>query len=214
MEQAKVTIGSGRPGRPEKYAAENILKEALDLYWTEGMTSLSINNLVRRIGMPKPSLYRHFPSEDSLQASVLMAYEATALTKLNDIMLQPAPFTRQLAKVTDALIEGITTHSRGCLLFQMREMGNSLGPLAREACEQVFLRFSKNVKDWIDAGARKGEVRLHTESTIATHLFLGLISLIRNGLRDGLDDAGVRKLADAHLAGIFQPKISEAAKIF
>ena len=32
MEQAKATIGLGRPGRPEKYAAENILKAALDLY--------------------------------------------------------------------------------------------------------------------------------------------------------------------------------------
>ena len=211
MIKAKTTIGSGRPGRPEKYAAENILKAALDLYWTEGIASLSVNNLVRRIGMPKPSLYRHFPSEDSLQASVLLAYEATALNNLNDIMLQPAPFSRQLTKVTDALIDGITTHTRGCLLFQMREMGNSLGPLARDACEQVFVRFSTSVKDWIDASARKGEVRLQTDSAIATHLFLGLITLIRNGLRDGLDDAGVRVLADAHLAGVFQPKASESA---
>ena len=76
MIQAKTTISSGRPGRPEKYAANDVLTTALDLYWTEGVSALSVNNLVLKMGIPKPSLYRHFPSEDSLQACVLLAYES------------------------------------------------------------------------------------------------------------------------------------------
>ena len=37
------------------------------------------------------------------------------------------------------------------------------------------------------------DVSLHTDIVTATHLFLGVITLIRNGFRDGLHEAGVRK---------------------
>ena len=204
MIQAKTTISSGRPGRPEKYAANDVLKTALDLYWTEGVSALSVNNLVLKMGIPKPSLYRHFPSEDSLQACVLLAYESTTLANLNAIMGQPVPFSRQLKNLTEALIAGIRTHSRGCLLFQMREEGESLGPLARETCDQVFASYSKGVKDWLDAAANRNDISLHTDIVTATHLFLGVITLIRNGFRDGLHEAGVRKLTSTHISGIFQ----------
>ena len=60
MMQAKVAIGSSRPGRPEKYTADEVLKTALGLYWTEGVSMLSVNSVARRMGIPKPSLYRHF----------------------------------------------------------------------------------------------------------------------------------------------------------
>ena len=109
---------TSRPGRPEKYTADEVLKTALDLYWTEGVSMLSVNSVARRMGIPKPSLYRHFPSEDALHASVLLSYEETVLANLNDIMRKPAPFSRQLDEMIDALIAGIKGHSRGCLLFK------------------------------------------------------------------------------------------------
>jgi AcrR family transcriptional regulator len=211
MKQAKMKIISGRPGRPEKYAAGDVLKTAMDLYWTEGVSTLSVNDLVRRMGIPKPSLYRHFPSEDSLQASVLLAYESTTLATLNGIMQQPALFSHQLKHLIEAFITGAKIHSRGCLLFQMREASDSLGPVARVACDEVFKRYRKDVENWIHSAARKGHVTLNTDSLTATHLFLGLITLIRNGFRDGLDEAGVRALADAHLAGIFQLNTPQVA---
>ena len=93
MMQAKEAIGSSRPGRPEKYTADEVLKTALGIYWTEGVSMLSVNSVARRMGIPKPSLYRHFPSEDALHASVLLSYEETVLANLNDIAQTRAVFT-------------------------------------------------------------------------------------------------------------------------
>mgnify|MGYP001157340579 FL=1 len=202
--QAKVAIGSSRPGRPEKYTADEVLKTALGLYWTEGVSMLSVNNVARRMGIPKPSLYRHFPSEDALHASVLLSYEETVLANLNDIMHKPAPFPRQLDEILDALIVGMKGHSRGCLLFQMRDFREDLGPLAQDAINGVYSRFCTAIKKWLETAARRGEVILKTDSLTTTYLFLGLITLIRNGFRDGLDEAGIRTLSGVHLAGLFQ----------
>ena len=202
--QAKEAIGSSRPGRPEKYTADEVLKTALGIYWTEGVSMLSVNSVARRMGIPKPSLYRHFPSEDALHASVLLSYEETVLANLNDIMLKPAPFSRQLDEIMDALIAGIKGHSRGCLLFQMRDLSEDLGPLAQNAINSVFSRFRAEVKKWLETAARRGDVILKTDSLTTTYLFLGLITLIRNGFRDGLDEPGIRTLSGAHLTGLFQ----------
>ena len=204
MLQAKIAIGPCRPGRPEKYTADEVLKTALGIYWTEGVSMLSVNNLARRMGIPKPSLYRHFPSEDALHASVLLSYEETVLANLRDIMRKPAPFSRRLDEFMDALIVGIKGHSRGCLLFQMRDLSEDLGPLAQDAINGVFSRFSAEVKKWLETAARRGDVILNTDSLTTTYLFLGLITLIRNGFRDGLDEPGIRTLSSAHLAGLFQ----------
>ena len=204
--QAKEAIGPSRPGRPEKYTADEVLKTALGIYWTEGVSMLSVNSVARRMGIPKPSLYRHFPSEDALHASVLLSYEETVLANLNDIMLKPAPFSRQLDEIMDALIAGIKGHSRGCLLFQMRDLSEDLGPLAQNAINSVFSRFFAEVKKWLETAARRGDVILKTDSLTTTYLFLGLITLIRNGFRDGLDEAGIQNLSSAHLAGLFQMK--------
>ena len=202
--QAKEAIGSSRPGRPEKYTADEVLKTALGIYWTEGVSMLSVNSVARRMGIPKPSLYRHFPSEDALHASVLLSYEETVLANLNGIMRKPAPFSRQLDELMDALIAGIKGHSRGCLLFQMRDLSEDLGPLAQNAINSVFSRFRAEVKKWLETAARRGDVILKTDSLTTTYLFLGLITLIRNGFRDGLDEPGIRTLSGAHLTGLFQ----------
>ena len=202
--QAKEAIGSSRPGRPEKYTADEVLKTALGIYWTEGVSMLSVNSVARRMGIPKPSLYRHFPSEDALHASVLLSYEETVLANLNDIMRKPAPFSRQLDEIMDALIAGIKGHSRGCLLFQMRDLSEDLGPLAQNAINSVFSRFCAKVKKWLESAASRGDVILKTDSLTTTYLFLGLITLIRNGFRDGLDEPGIRTLSGAHLTGLFQ----------
>ena len=210
MMQAKVAIGSNKPGRPEKYTADEVLKTALELYWTEGVAMLSVNNLARRMGIPKPSLYRHFPSEDALHASVLLSYEDTVLANLNEIMRKPTPFSRQLDELIDALIVGTKEHSRGCLLFQMRDLSEDLGPLAQDAINGVFSRFFADVKKWLETAARRGDVILKTDSLTTTYLFLGLITLIRNGFRDGLDEPGIRTLSGAHLTGLFQQSKTQA----
>ena len=210
MMQAKEAIGSSRPGRPEKYTADEVLKTALGIYWTEGVSMLSFNSVARRMGIPKPSLYRHFPSEDALHASVLLSYEETVLANLNDIMRKPAPFSRQLDEIMDALIAGIKGHSRGCLLFQMRDLSEDLGPLAQNAINSVFSRFRAEVKKWLETAARRGDVILKTDSLTTTYLFLGLITLIRNGFRDGLDEPGIRTLSGAHLTGLFQQSKTQA----
>ena len=56
-------------------AAEKILGVARDLFYREGIRAIGVDEIVRKAGVTKPSLYRSFPSKDELAASYLRQYD-------------------------------------------------------------------------------------------------------------------------------------------
>jgi AcrR family transcriptional regulator len=55
-------------------AADRILDVARDLFYREGIRAIGVDEIVRRAGVTKPSLYRSFSSKDELAASYLKVY--------------------------------------------------------------------------------------------------------------------------------------------
>ncbi|MDX8443608.1 TetR/AcrR family transcriptional regulator [Mesorhizobium australafricanum] len=60
---------------PAPKAADKILNVARDLFYREGIRAIGVDEIVRRAGVTKPSLYRSFPSKDELAASYLRKYD-------------------------------------------------------------------------------------------------------------------------------------------
>lgn len=56
-------------------AADRILGVARKLFYLEGIRAVGVDEIVRRAGVTKPSLYRSFPSKDELAAAYLKEYE-------------------------------------------------------------------------------------------------------------------------------------------
>ena len=67
------TISAGNETQPR--AAEKILDVARDLFYREGIRAIGVDEIVRRAGVTKPSLYRSFSSKDELAASYLRQYD-------------------------------------------------------------------------------------------------------------------------------------------
>ena len=68
------TIKDGNASAPLK-AGEKILDVARDLFYREGIRAVGVDEIVKRAGVTKPSLYRSFPSKDELAASYLRQYD-------------------------------------------------------------------------------------------------------------------------------------------
>ncbi|OBQ78786.1 TetR/AcrR family transcriptional regulator [Mesorhizobium sp. WSM3873] len=66
---------SGAGTAPAPKAADKILDVARDLFYREGIRAIGVDEIVRRAGVTKPSLYRTFPSKDELAASYLRKYD-------------------------------------------------------------------------------------------------------------------------------------------
>ena len=56
-------------------AADRIMGVARKLFYKEGIRAVGVDEIVRRAGVTKPSLYRSFPSKDELAAAYLRQYD-------------------------------------------------------------------------------------------------------------------------------------------
>jgi AcrR family transcriptional regulator len=61
--------------QPAPRAAEKIMAAARDLFYSRGIRAIGVDEIVRKAGVTKPSLYRSFPSKDELAASYLRRYD-------------------------------------------------------------------------------------------------------------------------------------------
>jgi AcrR family transcriptional regulator len=62
------------PPKPLR-AAERILGVARELFYKKGIRAIGVDEVVRRAGVTKPSLYRSFASKDDLAAAYLAKYD-------------------------------------------------------------------------------------------------------------------------------------------
>ncbi len=70
----KVTAKKANRGRPKTFDRNHIIDIAMMSYWKEGPIAVSINEICKRAGVSKPSVYREFGSEDGLKRAAVSTY--------------------------------------------------------------------------------------------------------------------------------------------
>ena len=115
MAPAKNREVSAKHPAPPK-AADKILDAARDLFYREGIRAIGVDEIVRRAGVTKPSLYRSFSSKDELAASYLRRYDGEFWAHFEEWVERHAGDPR--AQIIDFL-EGVAKRSqkpgyRGC----------------------------------------------------------------------------------------------------
>ena len=58
-------------GRPVSFDRDRTIQTALNLYWRQGVSATSLNQVARMSDVSKPTLYRYFENEDGLLHDVL-----------------------------------------------------------------------------------------------------------------------------------------------
>jgi AcrR family transcriptional regulator len=102
------------PQRPR--AAERILGVARKLFYSEGIRAVGVDEIVRKAGVTKPSLYRSFPSKDELAAAYLREYDKAFWQRFDAaVAAHPGDPRRQII----AFLEGVAHRAvkpayRGC----------------------------------------------------------------------------------------------------
>lgn len=144
-------------GRPRKLDTEKTLDVAMEAFWTEDPADVSLNEICKRAGVSKPSLYREFGSEDGLMRAALDRYAEQVLSDIFALLSGDAP----LGEVLDALTEFASRDPKmetGCLFYKMRAGKHRLGPRTRERVDEIdaaavqayeaFLEARRAAGDW------------------------------------------------------------------
>ena len=147
-------------GRPKTLDRDHIIKVAMESYWRDGPTAVSVNEICRRADVSKPGLYLEFGNEDGLRSAVVQTYELVILSQLYQIFEDDQPFDDVLAALTDLVLQDRQKIDlpQGCLLQKMRWCRKELGPKTNDVIDTTSIGTQSRLKDCVERAKHNGQL--------------------------------------------------------
>lgn len=123
-------------GRPKTFKKANVIDVAMQSYWQEGPTEVSLNAICQRAGVSKPSVYRAFGNDDGLTAAALSNYADIVLGKVMSITSSQDSFASKIRQIAYLSAQD-ELHAHGCLFVKMRAAKAQMGPKTHELIAQI-----------------------------------------------------------------------------
>ena len=159
----------GRPAKTAPAAADTraaLVRAGMELLTESGFVATGIDQVLRRVGVPKGSFYQNFASKDDFGLAVVDAYGAYFAAKLQRWLGNPAhpPLARLADFIADAKAAMVRFQfRRGCLVGNLaQEMGGRHQDF-RQRLEAVMADWQARVAACLDEAAAQGQIAADTD---------------------------------------------------
>lgn len=172
-----------RRGRPSKADAANaetrelLLRAGVELLTEQGFSSTGIDQILKRVGVPKGSFYHYYKSKEAFGAALIERYHQYFSRKLSKHFCNESltPLSRVKAFIADAEV-GIERFefSRGCLVGNLgQEMGTLPEAFRTQLCA-VFGTWQTQLAVCFEAAKKSGELSVSSDSAeLAAFFWIG-----------------------------------------
>jgi AcrR family transcriptional regulator len=189
--QSARPVRRGRPG----YDLESLLAVAVTVFNERGYDGTSMEDLSRRLGISKSSIYYHVSSKEELLSLALDRALDGLFAVADEVRASDAPAIDRLERLVRASV-GVLADRLPYVTLLLRARGNTgteRGALARRR------EFDQIVADLVKEAERDGDIRPDVEPAMTARLLFGMINSLVEWYRpDRLDAAaGSAELADA-----------------
>jgi AcrR family transcriptional regulator len=176
-------IKKGRPKTFDKHNADSI---AMYTYWREGMDNVSLNEICRKIGESKPSVYREYGGENGLKASALKLYLDKRVNILAEFLFSENTFVENIKSALNFLINNHfdNEYSYPCLYnkeswFPSKAMSPECRKIIYEKDKEILLNLKNKLTEAIERGEVSSEVDIDVFTNYLHHQ-LKLIATLSN----------------------------------
>lgn len=191
-------------GRPASFDRDELIEKITELFWTYGYKTLSFNEIARKTGLTRASLYHAFETKQNLFMEVLQRYGADSPDMILKDIRDGDSIGAAFYTMFDQVIALRTSDEkrRGCLTMNcMNELiadQDDLGP--------VFSDFYNQRRDFlkglIEQAIRQQELPAETDSQITTDLLMTFMAGYNLFSRAIPDEASQRNAVHGFLQNI------------
>lgn len=160
-------IPKRRRGRPPKDAAghnetrDALVRAGLEVLTEKGFAVAGIDEILRRVGVPKGSFYHYFASKDAFGIELIARYADYFARKLERNLTNESlpPLQRLRAFIVEAT-DGMARHDfkRGCLVGNLGQEMGALPEHFRDRIGNVFADWQRRVEQCLSAAREAGEI--------------------------------------------------------
>jgi AcrR family transcriptional regulator len=194
--------------RSAKAAARRdaILDAALDEFSACGFAAARLDDVAKRAGVAKGTIYLYFKDKESLFQELIRSKMAPVVGSLETAFAVELP----LGAIVEGAIEIFVREVFGTKRQQLIRLIISEGPrfpaLAEFYYREILSRIMKAVRDLLRRAYERGEI---TDDALIRFPQLigapGVIAIVWNGLFDRFEPLDVRAMMRAHFAHLFAP---------
>lgn len=196
----------GGKARAEKSAArrEAILLAALDEFSLRGFAAARLDDVAKRAGVAKGTIYLHFRDKEALFQEIVRSLMGPFVGTIEQVFQTDIPMRALADQVVELFVREVFETRRKDIIRLVMTEGPRFPKLAefyyREVLSRIFSAARKRLQRAFDRGEISHEALVRYPQLIAAP---GITAIIWSGLFDRFESLDVRKLLRAHMDILF-----------
>ena len=198
--------GSG--ARQERGAArrEAILSAALDEFSSSGFEAARLDDVAKRAGIAKGTIYLYFRDKESLFQELLRAMLTPLVGTIEALGAADVPIAVLTDQIVELFVREVYETRRKDVIRLMISEGRRFPKLAEFYYREVLSRIIAAVRDLLRRAAARGEVSEALAEFPQIIAAPGLVAIIWSGLFERFEPLDVRKMMKTHIELLFAPR--------
>ncbi len=166
------TSESPRRGRPPTFDRQAVIREAVTLFWKQGLQGTSLEDIEKHLGIGRSTLYNSFGGKDGLYRSAVASYLEGTNNIIFSVALHGSAGLEDLVALLERQQAALTDlrNPRGCLIANA--MTTSDHP---EETEHYLRLLGDAITAALSRAVTMGEIRSSDEAKLAAALRTSMI---------------------------------------
>ncbi|MEW8323918.1 MAG: TetR/AcrR family transcriptional regulator [Candidatus Thiodiazotropha taylori] len=169
-----------RRGRPPKDQAgfsqtkAELIRSGMEVLTEKGYSATGIDEILRRVGVPKGSFYHYFKNKDAFGSELISNYAKFFEHKLDrSLGNRSLPPLQRLSLFMQDAIDGMARHQfkRGCLVGNLGQEMGALPESFRRQLIEVFETWQQRLETCLEEAKAAGDISSDTDCKQSAYLF-------------------------------------------
>ncbi len=197
-----------RGARKERSAArrEAILSAALDEFSLRGFEAARLDDVAKRAGVAKGTIYLYFRDKESLFQELIRAMLTPLIGTIEALGAADVPMSVLTEQIVELFVREVYETRRKDVIRLMISEGRRFPKLAEFYYREVLSRIIAAVRALLRRAAARGEVPEALAEFPQIIAAPGLVAIIWSGLFERFEPLDVRKMMKTHVELLFAPR--------
>ena len=192
--------------RAQKSAArrEAILVAAFDEFSAQGFAAARLDDVARRAGVAKGTIYLHFRDKEALFQELIRSVLSPFVGTFEAALAADVPARVMADQIVELFVTQVYATRRKDVIRLIVSEGQRFPNLAEFYYREVLSRIMTAVREWMRRAQARGEVK--GDALVRFPQLLGapaIVAIVWSGLFERLDPLDVKAFMHAHLALVF-----------
>jgi AcrR family transcriptional regulator len=183
-----------------------ILSAALDEFSTRGFEAARLDDVARRAGVAKGTIYLYFRDKESLFQELIRSMLTPLVGTIEALGEADVPLPVLADRIVELFVREVYETRRKDVIRLMISEGRRFPKLAEFYYREVLSRIIAAVRSLLRRAAARGEIPERLVDFPQIVAAPGLVAIVWNGLFERFEPLDVRKMMKTHVELLFAPR--------